>query len=181
MRGCIDPKSITVSSLPFPVLHGSAPKKNNKFTLIYTATFGNQPSLNAQSCNTRPLYSTFTFENVRSQFFLTPKTWKTCPQKLLVIGPKLFIFVLARLFKQPRNRKLVPPKAPQCRTVYLEWGNHATLPLPFCNVGVCGTRAAHAPHTTTAHIFFPFVSFVPRSSRSEVVCRVINIMILDHF
>ena len=138
MRGCIDPKSITVSSLPFPVLHGSAPEKNNKFTLIYTATFSNQPSLNAQSCNTRPLYSTFTFENVRSQFFLTPKTWKTCPQKLLVIGPKLFIFVLARLFKQPRNRKLVPPKAPQCRTVYLEWGNHATLPLPFCNVGVCG-------------------------------------------
>ena len=41
--------------------------------------------------------------------------------------------------------------------------------------------AAHTPHTTTAHIFFPFVSSVPGSSRSEVVCRVINIMILDHF
>ena len=70
--GCIDPKSITVSSLPFPVLHGSAPKKNNKFTLIYTT-----------------------------------------------------------------------------------FSNHATLPLPFCNVGVCGT---HTTHYDCTHLF-PFCVF----------------------
>ena len=42
---------------------------------------------------------------------LTSKTWRNCPQNLLIIGPQLFLF-LARLPKQPRNRNPVPPKAP---------------------------------------------------------------------
>ena len=51
---------------------------------------------------------------------MTPKTWKKRPQKLLIIGPQFF-YVLARLPKQPRHRNPVPPKAPQCRTGYLDW------------------------------------------------------------
>ena len=40
---------------------------------------------------------------------LTPKN---CPQKLLIIGPQLFFYVLAWLPKQPKSRNRVPQKAP---------------------------------------------------------------------
>ena len=43
---------------------------------------------------------------------MTPETWKKYPQKLLVIGPQLFFYVMARLPKRPRNRNPVPQKAP---------------------------------------------------------------------
>ena len=46
---------------------------------------------------------------------------KKPPSKVAHNQPATFFYVLARLHKQPRNRKPVPPKAPQCRTVYLDW------------------------------------------------------------
>ena len=54
------------------------------------------PSLNTQSCNRRPLCSTFTFENVgspkKTQFY-SKKVLKKCPQKLLIIRPQLFLSI----------------------------------------------------------------------------------------
>ena len=35
--------------------------------------------------------------------------------------PRPFFSVLVRLPKRPKNRNPVPPKAPECRTGYLDW------------------------------------------------------------
>ena len=35
--------------------------------------------------------------------------------------PPIFFSLLARLPKRPKNRNPVPPKAPYCRTGYLDW------------------------------------------------------------
>ena len=50
---------------------GTAPAGTQQMTLVinllmYLPTLNCKPSLNTQSCNRRPLCSTFTFENVRS-------------------------------------------------------------------------------------------------------------------
>ena len=41
---------------------------------------------------------------------LTTKTWKNCPQKLLIIDPQLFFSVLGRLPKRPKTEVLYPKK-----------------------------------------------------------------------
>ena len=52
------------------------------------ATLGNCPSLNTQSCNRRPLCSTFTFENVRSpknQFYSKKNSKKKFKRKKYIL------------------------------------------------------------------------------------------------
>ena len=98
-------------------------------------TFTGHPSLNIQSCNRRPLYSRFTYKNVCSpkktvlfqKKILTPKTWNNRSQKLLIIGPQLFLCTdpSAQQPKQPKNRNPAPPKATLCRTGYLDWVSNA--------------------------------------------------------
>jgi hypothetical protein len=95
-----------------------------------------RPSLNTQSCIRRPLCSTFRFENPRSpeknEFFhvfgvkkfffkLHPDNMKKMPSKVAHNRPPNFFSILARLTKRPENRNPVPPKAPYCRTGYLDW------------------------------------------------------------
>ena len=91
------------------------------------------PSLNTQSCNRRPLCSSFTFENVRSpkktQFYskkkqrknlfefimqlfsadaiFDPENMKKPPSKVAHNRPPTFFHLLARMPKWPRNRNLI--------------------------------------------------------------------------
>ena len=96
-------------------------KISNMLKLGILPTFSRHqlPSLNTQSCNSRPLCSTLKLENLsiklfkihkqiskiffwffitlpyvtflcRRYNFLFLKTWKKHPQKLLIIGPELF-------------------------------------------------------------------------------------------
>ena len=44
--------------------------------------------------------------------FFDPENIKQQLQKLLTIGSQLFLYLLAWLPKQPRNRNPLPPKAP---------------------------------------------------------------------
>ena len=52
------------------------------------------------------------FSKKFKKLFLTPKTWKNCPQKLLIIGPTPFFSILARLPKRPEKQKSRTPKSP---------------------------------------------------------------------
>jgi hypothetical protein len=49
-----------------------------------------------------------------------PENKKKPPSKVAYNRPPFFS-VLAWLPKRPKNRNSLPPKAPQCRTGYLDW------------------------------------------------------------
>ena len=53
-------------------------------------------------------------------FFVVLENMKKIPSKVAHNRLRLFFSVLARLPKRPKNRNPVPPKAPYCRTGYLD-------------------------------------------------------------
>ena len=69
---------------------------------------------------------------VLSKKKITPK-FKKRPKKLPIICHQLYFSVLARLSKRPKNRNPVPPKAPYCRTGYLDWEITRIWVAAFCD------------------------------------------------
>ena len=61
------------------------------------------------------------FSKKINMFFALEHT-KKAPSKVAHNRP-IFFSVLTRLQKRPKNRNPVPPKAPKCRTGYLDWGS----------------------------------------------------------
>ena len=54
------------------------------------------------------------------------KQHEKLPSKVAHNRPPTFFSVLAWLPKRPKNRNPVPPKAPLCRTGYLDWDAYKT-------------------------------------------------------
>ena len=57
---------------------------------------------------------------VKNVFFFAHENMKKPPLKLAPNWSRFFFSVLGRLSKLPQNRNPLPPKAPKCRTGYLD-------------------------------------------------------------
>ena len=57
----------------------------------------------------------------KKKIFFDPENIKKLPSKVAHVRPPTFFYILDQLPKRPKNRNPVPPKAPECRTRYLDW------------------------------------------------------------